>query len=166
MPPERPAGIVTRMLVAVIDAGVIGLVAGSLYLGLSGLVFMLRPGSFAWPQPDLIITLPLLFALTTIYLTLGWATTGRSYGAGLIGVRVLSNRRELLGWSRAAVRAVLCAVFPFGLLWAAVSPHRRSVQDALLRSTVIYDWRRDGGAAVTSVPERVASTDVDLTPKG
>jgi uncharacterized RDD family membrane protein YckC len=180
MAPDRAAGIVTRLLVAGIDAGVVALIAGSLYLGVSGLVFMLGPGSFTWPQPEPFITLPLLFVLTTTYLTLGWATTGRSYGAGLIGVRVLSGRRELLGWTRAGIRAVLCVVFPIGLLWAAVSRNRRSVQDALLRSTVIYDWRRDGGAAVTAPtrPDRVEGdqdhivtsaveiTGVDLTPQG
>lgn len=180
MAADRPAGIVTRLLVAVIDAGVVGLIAASLYLGVSGLVFIIRPAAFTWPQPELFTTLPLLFVLTTIYLTLGWATTGRSYGAGLIGVRVLSARRELLGWTRAGVRAVLCVVFPIGLLWAAISPHRRSVQDVLLRSTVIYDWRHDGGAAVTAplqgnglegdqdrtVTSAVETADADLTPKG
>lgn len=150
MAADRPAGIVTRLLVAVIDAAVIGAIAGSVYLGVSGLVFMLRPGSFAWPQPSLLISLPMLFVLTTVYLTAGWATTGRSYGAGLIGVRVLSGRRRMLGWARAGARAVLCAVFPIGLLWAAVSPTRRSVQDILLDSIVVYDWRRDGGAKVTA----------------
>ncbi|HEU5472645.1 MAG TPA: RDD family protein [Actinophytocola sp.] len=146
--PDRTAGIVTRLLAAVIDAAVIGAVSGLLYLGVSGLVFMLRPGSFSWPQPDLIVSLPLLIVLTTVYLTSGWATTGRSYGAGLIGVRVLSERRQLLGWTRAGIRAVFCVIFPIGLLWAAVSPTRRSIQDILLGSMVIYDWRKDGGMAV------------------
>ena len=46
----------------------------------------------------------------------------------------------------AAARAVAYVVFPVGLLWTAVSPTRRSVQDVLVRSVVVYDWRRDGGA--------------------
>jgi uncharacterized RDD family membrane protein YckC len=51
----------------------------------------------------------------------------------------------LVGWPRAIVRAVACVVFPVGLLWAAVSPPRRSLLDLLLRSAVVYDWHRDRG---------------------
>jgi uncharacterized RDD family membrane protein YckC len=59
---------------------------------------------------------------------------------------VVSARLGPLGWWRAAARAVAYVVFPMGLLWTAVSPTRRSVQDVLVRSVVVYDWRRDGGA--------------------
>jgi hypothetical protein len=36
------------------------------------------------------------------------------------------------------VRAVLCVAFPPLLFWAIVN--RRSVQDLVLRTAVIYDW--------------------------
>ena len=36
--------------------------------------------------------------------------------------------------------AILCVVFPIGLLWCVVSEENRSVQDLLLRTSVIYDW--------------------------
>jgi hypothetical protein len=38
------------------------------------------------------------------------------------------------------VRAGFCVVFPFGLLWVILSPERRSLQDAALRTLVLYDW--------------------------
>jgi hypothetical protein len=41
---------------------------------------------------------------------------------------------------RAFVRAVLCALFPIGLFWSAVSTRNESVQDLLVRTTVVYDW--------------------------
>ena len=40
----------------------------------------------------------------------------------------------------ALLRAVGYVVFPIGLLWVAISPANRSVQDVILRSSVIYDW--------------------------
>jgi hypothetical protein len=43
------------------------------------------------------------------------------------------------------------------LLWTAVSPTRRSVQDILVRSLVVYDWRRDGGARL-GVAERPSTS--------
>ena len=39
-----------------------------------------------------------------------------------------------------ATARVLCVVFPIGLLWCVVSEENRSVQDLLLRTSVIYDW--------------------------
>ena len=47
-----------------------------------------------------------------------------------------SNRGSRL---RCAVRAVLCTIFPIGLLWVLVSGENRSVQDLLLRTSVAYD---------------------------
>jgi hypothetical protein len=37
------------------------------------------------------------------------------------------------------VRAVLCTLVPVGLLWVLVSRDNRSVQDLLLRTSVLYD---------------------------
>jgi uncharacterized RDD family membrane protein YckC len=57
-----------------------------------------------------------------------------------MGVRVVSRKGERIGWGGAAVRSAFCAVFPFGLLWVIVSGANRSVQDVVLRTSVIYDW--------------------------
>ncbi len=38
------------------------------------------------------------------------------------------------------LRAGFCVVFPIGLFWCAVSRENRSVQDVVLRSSVIHDW--------------------------
>ena len=35
-------------------------------------------------------------------------------------------------------------LFPLGLLWCAVDGSRRSVQDVVLRTTVVYDWQPRG----------------------
>lgn len=48
-------------------------------------------------------------------------------------------------WTRAGLRAVLCVMFPSGLLWVVVSPRRRPVQVVMLLSIVVYDWRDDAG---------------------
>jgi uncharacterized RDD family membrane protein YckC len=79
--------------------------------------------------------------LAVLYLTGSWAMTGRSYGASLLGLRVLSHRGRIPGWSLSFVRAVFCVFFPIGLFWVALSPNRRSIQDVVLRTVVVYDWR-------------------------
>jgi hypothetical protein len=39
----------------------------------------------------------------------------------------------------AIVRAVACVLFPIGLVWVAVDRQRRSIQDVVLGSRVIFD---------------------------
>ena len=58
----------------------------------------------------------------------------------MLGLRVVSSRDVGLPLWRAFVRAVLCALFPIGLFWSAVSGRNESVQDLLVRTTVVYDW--------------------------
>jgi RDD family len=139
---RRPAGAVTRLLGAILDAGLVALLSSLLYLGVAGLRLMWWPASFSWPHPPVLVSVTVVVLVAVVYLTSGWVTTGRSLGGSLLGYRVLSLRREPLGWPRAAARAVLYVVFPIGLALAALTPARLSLQDMLLRSTVVYDWHR------------------------
>ena len=40
----------------------------------------------------------------------------------------------------ALLRAAFCVAFPIGLFWCVVSRKNRSVQDVVLRTSVIHDW--------------------------
>lgn len=151
-----PAGVVTRVLAATVDAAVVvGMLAAG-YLGVAGLSFAWSPVSFSWPALPPLVSLVVGYVLAIGYLTVGWVTIGRTYGGSLLGLRVLSARRSLLGWSRATLRAAFCVLFPVGLLWAAVSRKRRSLQDIAVRSVVVYDWNRDGGRRATLRPPNPA----------
>jgi uncharacterized RDD family membrane protein YckC len=145
------AGVVTRVLAAFVDVAVVVVLTVVLYLGVAGARFAWSPVSFTWPQPTTAISVQVAGLLATVYLTAAWATTGRTYGAALMGLRVLSVRGSKLGWALALVRALTCIVFPVGLLWSAVSRTRCSLQDLVLRSVVVYDDHRDGGVRVASV---------------
>ncbi len=58
----------------------------------------------------------------------------------MLGLRVVSSSDVGLPLWRAFVRATLCALFPIGLFWSAISTRNESVQDLLVRTTVVYDW--------------------------
>ena len=77
--------------------------------------------------------------VAVLYLTACWATTGRSYGKHVLGLRVVGpfGRLHVVG---AFLRAVLCVLVPIGVLWVAVSRENRSLQDVVLRTSVVYDW--------------------------
>lgn len=134
------AGIVTRVAAAAVDFLIVIVAIGVIYGGIAGVTFIIRPSSFHWPR-DTGWTLPVLyFVLLTPYLAISWGGTGRTYGAALFGVRVVNHQGRLMRRSIAILRAILCVVFPIGLLWVAISSANRSVQDVIFRTSVIYDW--------------------------
>jgi uncharacterized RDD family membrane protein YckC len=76
------------------------------------------------------------------YLTLGWSTSGRTVGALVMGLRVLNRSGDSMRPVSALLRALFCVAFPLGLLWILVSAGNRSLQDLVLRTSVVYDWHR------------------------
>jgi hypothetical protein len=151
-PDPRPAGIVTRVVAAAVDLVVVLVMSGGVFLAAAAARFAWSPLTFRWPSPPWALVLAVGAVIAGAYLTIAWATTGRTYGAAVLGLRVLTARHLKLGWARAALRATLCLLFPPGLLWAAITRRRRSLQDALLLSEVVYDWSDDAGLAA-SAPE-------------
>jgi|SRR4051795_7043964 uncharacterized RDD family membrane protein YckC len=133
------AGFVTRVCAAVTDVGLVLLALLAGYAGVTGLRFLTGPARFspATPPPGAAVLATGL--LLTAYWTVMWALSGRSYGDQLLGLRVVGSGGRRLHWSHAAARAVCCTVFPLGLLWVLVSPRNHSVQDAVLRTAVVYD---------------------------
>lgn len=137
------AGFFTRVIAAVIDvvatgAIVLGIwVAGWLFL----LVFSPAEGA-SLPQPGYFVLSG--YAVLWGYWTWFWATSGRSPGQSLMGIRVLDRRGEHPSWGLAAIRSVFCVVFQIGIAWILVSRRNRSVQDVLLRTSVIHDWSSRG----------------------
>jgi uncharacterized RDD family membrane protein YckC len=136
----RRAGVVTRIVASAVDLGVVTAIVGAIYALIAAVAFLLHPRSFHWPT-GLGWSIPVIgFLILVPYLTLSWSTTGRTYGDALLGLRVVNYRGERIHIASAALRAVACTVFPIGLLWIAISPANRSLQDLVLRTSVIYDW--------------------------
>jgi uncharacterized RDD family membrane protein YckC len=142
------AGPVSRTLAAVIDLSVVALATAGVVLGWS-LVMSLGEGAFELAKPGQLGAFLLGEILLTIYLWFGWATTGRTTGKQVMGLRVVNHRGELMRPGGALLRALACVVFPVGLLWSFFSTHNRSLQDVVLRTSVIYDWN-------VRLPERSA----------
>jgi uncharacterized RDD family membrane protein YckC len=97
-----------------------------------------------------------LLVVLVCYLTSSWAIAGRTYGDRVLGLRVVDRLGRAPRPGRALLRAVLCAIFPLGLLWVAVRRDRMSVQDLVVRTSVIYDWT----PRVTASPEPLAAPSV------
>jgi uncharacterized RDD family membrane protein YckC len=137
----RRAGLVTRLVASVVDACVVVALLGGGYVAFAGLVFMVDPLGFRPPDPAWVLGLAWALTVLVVYLTAAWCISGRTYGCHVMGIRVLGPRGGRLGVPGALVRATLCAVLPVGLLWCAVNRQHRSLQDLLLRTSVVYDWQ-------------------------
>ena len=133
------AGVVTRLAANAVDLAVVIVLIGSVYLVIAGIDFLIDPRTFNWPSLPL-WDIAVIVAVVIPYLTLSWCTTGRTYGDVLFGLEVLNFRGGRMNVAGAFVRAVLCMIFPIGVLWVAVNRENRSVQDILLRTSVVYEW--------------------------
>jgi uncharacterized RDD family membrane protein YckC len=134
------AGAVTRLVASIIDAVVVVVMVFAAYVGYASVSYLLHPRHFSLPAPSGVARSTFVLALLIVYLAVGWGTGGRTYGCHVMGLRVVNSHGNRLNPLVALARAVFCALFPIGLFWCAVSRKRRSVQDLVLRSSVIYDW--------------------------
>jgi uncharacterized RDD family membrane protein YckC len=133
--------MVTRTVASVIDGVVVVALLVGAYCVVAGTKFMVHPQGFTFPEVSAIVGVTSFLFVLVGYLTATWATTGRSYGDHVMGLRVRGRGGRRIGWALSFVRAVTCAFFPIGLAWVLVSRDNRSVQDLLLRTSVVYDWR-------------------------
>ncbi|HTZ45011.1 MAG TPA: RDD family protein [Jatrophihabitans sp.] len=136
----RRAGIVTRSIANTLDAVVVLLILVSGYLAVAAANFLLDPRGFQFPAPSFGLVLFLGGVVQGLYFAVFWLLGGQTYGDRVLGIRVVAAGGGRLGPLLAALRAYLCVILPIGLLWVAVSRHNRSVQDVLLRTSVVYDW--------------------------
>jgi uncharacterized RDD family membrane protein YckC len=130
--------MVTRSLANVADLFVVVMIVLAGYLAVAATRFLLGPASFQFPAPSPRTLLLVGLCVQALYFTVTWAVVGGTYGDRLLSLRVCDDRGARLGWGRCAVRAVLCVIFPIGLLWVLVSRENRSVQDVVLRTSVAY----------------------------
>jgi uncharacterized RDD family membrane protein YckC len=135
------AGFVSRLVADAVDFGVVWAI-GLAALLVAGVVrYLLAGPPFRPPMlPGWLVSAG-GGAIAVGYLTAGWTSTGRTVGKQLAGLRVVDRRGRRLSVRRALLRAVLYVIFPAGLLWILVSRHNASVQDVVVGSAVVYDWR-------------------------
>jgi uncharacterized RDD family membrane protein YckC len=135
------AGLFSRIVANVIDLAVVFAAVAAIYVGWAGVKLLWQGADFSRPTPGVAIAIVVAEALHVLYFAFAWTTSGRTIGNQVMGLRVLGRDGGLLHPGMAMLRAFVCVLVPFGLLWAGVSREHRSLQDLVLRTSVIYDWR-------------------------
>ena len=132
--------MVTRTIAATVDAVVVLLVVTVGLLSVNAFVFVLDPRGFQVVGSSQALLVGIALATAVVYLAGTWAMVGRSYGCHVMGLRIVDRRGRSPRLATAVLRAVLCVFFPLGLVWCGVVRSRKSLQDLLLRTSVVYDW--------------------------
>jgi uncharacterized RDD family membrane protein YckC len=135
---ERSAGIVTRGLAAVIDLLVVLVIMSGLYGGLVLVRLVYSPSAFSLPSLNAVFSTVVTFIVAVGYLTACWTVSGSTAGAVAMGLRVVGRRSQRVGLPVGLLRAIGCVLFPIGLLWVVVDRRRRSLQDIVFRTHVVY----------------------------
>lgn len=136
----RRAGLVTRLAAGALDVVLVHLLLALGYVVVNAVAYLARPRSFQLltaPRPALLVVAA-LGAIT--YLAGTWWVAGRTWGDAVMGLRVVDRGGRSPGLLVAVLRAALYVAFPVGILWCAMTGSRRSVQDLVLGTSVIYDW--------------------------
>jgi uncharacterized RDD family membrane protein YckC len=136
------AGFVSRALSNAIDVAAALVVVGSLYVGLVVVAIVLSPTNPQVPSTPFLWFVVATGVVLWLSFTVAWATTGRTIGERVMGLRVVNFRGRRLLWPGAALRATFCLFFLPGLFWVIVSGQNRSLQDTVLRTQVVYDWTK------------------------
>lgn len=135
---EGTAGIVTRGLAAVIDLLVVLLIMSALYGGLVLVRLVYSPSAFSLPSLNAVFSTAVTFVVAVVYLTGCWTVSGSTAGAVMMGLRVVGGRSQRVSLPVGLLRAIGCVMFPIGLLWVVIDRQRRSLQDIVFRTRVVY----------------------------
>jgi uncharacterized RDD family membrane protein YckC len=135
---ERAAGIITRGLAAVIDLVVVLMIISALYGGLVLVRLVYSPAAFSLPSLNAVFSTVVMFVVAVLYLTGCWTVSGSTAGAVAMGLRVVGRRSQRVNLPVGLLRAISCVLFPIGLLWVVIDRQRRSLQDIVFRTRVVY----------------------------
>ena len=133
------AGIVSRTVAAIIDLLVVLTFMGLVYLGLILATLAFSPRAFSFPAPPLVFSAFGFGAVAVLYLAGCWKVSGCTTGAVVMGLRVEGRTSPRLSAALCLARALGCVLFPIGLAWVALDSQRRSLQDIVFRSRVVYN---------------------------
>lgn len=152
------AGLLTRLLATAVDVLTVVALLVAVYFGYNGLRFTLDPRNFQFTASSVVLSVTAAAIVLVLYLTAAWAITGRTYGDQVMGLRVVDSRGGRVRLVVALARALACVAFPLGLLWCAGGRSRRSLQDLLLRTSVVYDWRYSATGEPPGLPADAPAT--------
>jgi uncharacterized RDD family membrane protein YckC len=117
---------------------VVLVIMSGLYGGLVLVRLVYSPSAFILPSLSAVFSTVVTFVVAVGYLTACWTVSGSTAGAVAMGLRVVGRRSQRVSLPVGLLRAIGCVLFPIGLLWVVVDRRRKSLQDVVFRTHVVY----------------------------
>jgi uncharacterized RDD family membrane protein YckC len=136
----HPAGLISRTIANILDLCLVFAFVAGTFIAWAGVKLLWQGREFTRPTPGFARAFVFATVVHIVYFAAAWTTSGRTFGDRLMGLRVVGRSGQTLTVGWASIRAVLCVYFPFGLLWAGIDRQHRSVQDLIVRTSVVHDW--------------------------
>ena len=137
----RRAGFPTRVVADVIDILIAFGIFVLIYSGLSILWDFFNSDTIQIKVQSPGINASGMWLTAVIYLTLGWASTGRSIGKQVMGLRVVRRDAKPLRPSQALARSLICVTFYWLVMWSVLFSRRNAgIHDMICKTVVVYDW--------------------------
>jgi uncharacterized RDD family membrane protein YckC len=137
------AGFASRFAAFVVDEV---FATGVFALTLAAISFaaqVLTGNSISWNRNDLWLSLAFV-GWQFIYFAYSWASSGKTLGMALLGVRVVRGDGADAGARRSAVRTLALPLsflfFGLGFLGILLGARRRALHDVIAGTAVIYSW--------------------------
>ena len=138
----KRAGFVTRLLAIAVDVGIVFVLYLTVLFGYAVLRFLVSSQPLKLPNPETWVRIAVICAVAFFYLVSAWSSTGRTIGAQVFGLAVVTDHGAPLSYGRAAARALICiAIGEWSLLWSLVSRKNAAIHDLICHTAVVYDWR-------------------------
>lgn len=139
----RYAGSVSRFVAFIIDVAVSSGLAALALAATSLAVQVVTGHSVSWSRTDIVVAI-LFAAWEFFYFGYSWASSGRTLGMALLGVRVVRADGQAIDPWRGVVRALVFPLsfllFGLGFLGILVQHERRALHDLIAGTAVIYSW--------------------------
>jgi len=137
----RRAGFPTRVIADVIDVLIAFAIFVLIYSGTSILWDFFFSDTIQIKVQSPGINASGMWLTLVIYLTLGWASTGRTIGKQVMGLRVVRRDARPLRFGQALARSVICVTFYVFVMWTVLFSRRNAaIHDMICKTVVVYDW--------------------------
>ncbi len=137
----RLAGFPSRVLADFIDVAIAFGIFVLIYSGLSILWDFFQSDTIQIKVQSPGINASGMALTALIYFTLGWASTGRTIGKQIMGLRAVCRDGTPMHTGRALGRAALCVAFYPFVMWTVLFSRRNAgIHDMICKTVVVYDW--------------------------
>lgn len=141
------AGAVTRCVAFVIDQAIASAVYTATVAAVQFVIDLVTSSTFQADDYPVVLAVT-YFGWLFVYYAYSWATSGKTLGMAIVGLRVVRSDGAPVSARGAALRTLALPLsfllFGLGFLGILIGRHRRALHDRIADTAVVYGWDARG----------------------